>query len=225
MFTGIIQAIGRIEKVDKRAEDVRLHISLANMQGDVNSGDSIAVNGVCLTAVTKPAPQLIVDVSLESIKRTCIADWKPGFGVNLERALTLSTPLGGHLVSGHVDGIAEFVAREAEGRSQKMIFSLPVVLAKYVAVKGSITIDGVSLTINRLRDENIGSAQGHCNLEVNIVPHTQQHTIMGDYRPGRQVHIEVDLLARYLERLLHFEAPAGKPGIDMALLQRSGFGA
>lgn len=194
MFTGIVQAIGQIEQREPRGEDLRLRVSAgeALTQG-LRIGDSVAVNGVCLTAVEADADGFAADVSNETILHTALSALSPGSQVNLEPALTLATPLGGHLVSGHVDGVGEVVSVSEDGRSWRFGFKVPTNLSRYVARKGSICIDGVSLTVNGVDDDA---------FDVNIVPHTMQHTTFGQYRVGTRVNIEVDLVARYLERLM-----------------------
>lgn len=194
MFTGIVLGIGQIEQREPRGEDLRLRVSAgeALTQG-LRIGDSVAVNGVCLTAVEADADGFAADVSNETILHTALSELSPGSQVNLEPALTLATPLGGHLVSGHVDGVGEVVSVGEDGRSWRFGFKVPTNLARYVARKGSICIDGVSLTVNGVD----GDA-----FDVNIVPHTMQHTTFGQYRVGTRVNIEVDLVARYLERLM-----------------------
>lgn len=197
MFTGIVQALGAIETVEERGGDRRLVIGTGGLHlGDAGLGDSIAVNGVCLTAVDIEVARFAADVSRETLDLTTLGAARAGQPVNLEPALTLSTPLGGHLVSGHVDGVGQLVSRHPEARSTRMVFEVPAELARYVARKGSIAIDGTSLTVNEVDG---------CRFGVNIVPHTLERTIMGEYQPGSRVNIEVDLVARYLERLL----PAG----------------
>lgn len=194
MFTGIVLGIGQIEQREPRGEDLRLRVSAgeALTQG-LRIGDSVAVNGVCLTAVEADADGFAADVSNETILHTALSELSPGSQVNLEPALTLATPLGGHLVSGHVDGVGEVISVGEDGRSWRFGFKVPTNLARYVARKGSICIDGVSLTVNGVD----GDA-----FDVNIVPHTMQHTTFGQYRVGTRVNIEVDLVARYLERLM-----------------------
>ena len=194
MFTGIVQALGKIEAVEERGGDRRLVIGTGGLHlGDAGLGDSIAVNGVCLTAVDIEAARFAADVSRETLALTTLGEAEAGQQINLEPALTLSTPLGGHLVSGHVDGVGQLVSRHPEARSTRMVFEVPAELARYVARKGSIAIDGTSLTVNEVDERRFG---------VNIVPHTLEQTIMGAYQPGSRVNIEVDLVARYLERLL-----------------------
>ncbi|MCY1279752.1 Riboflavin synthase [compost metagenome] len=194
MFTGIIEAIGTIRAITPKGGDVRVLVETGKLDlADVKLGDSIAVNGVCLTAVELPGNGFWADVSRETLACTAFDDLKPGSPVNLEKALTPTSRLGGHLVSGHVDGIGEIVKREDNARAVQFRIRAPRDLAKYIALKGSITVDGTSLTVN---------AVNGAEFELTIVPHTLAETIMADYRPGRRVNLEVDLLARYLERLL-----------------------
>jgi len=194
MFTGIIEAIGTVRALSPKGGDVRLYVATGKLDlADVKLGDSIAVNGVCLTAVELPGDGFWADVSRETLARSAFIDLKAGSRVNLEKALTPSSRLGGHLVSGHVDGVGEVVARSDNARAVQFRIRAPRELAKYIALKGSITVDGTSLTVN---------AVNGAEFELTIVPHTLGETIMADYRPGRQVNLEVDLLARYLERLL-----------------------
>ncbi|MGE8500303.1 MAG: riboflavin synthase [Pseudomonas sp.] len=194
MFTGIIESIGSIRALTPKGGDVRVYVATGKLDlADVKLGDSIAVNGVCLTAVELPGDGFWADVSRETLARTAFIDLKPGSPVNLEKALTPTSRLGGHLVSGHVDGIGEIISREDNARAVQFKVRAPRELAKYIAHKGSITVDGTSLTVNAING---------AEFELTIVPHTLAETIMVDYRPGRQVNLEVDLLARYLERLL-----------------------
>lgn len=194
MFTGIIEALGTIRALSPKGGDVRVYVETGKLDlGDVKLGDSIAVNGVCLTAVELPGDGFWADVSRETLACSAFIDLKAGSKVNLEKALTPSSRLGGHLVSGHVDGVGEVLAREDNARAVQFRIRAPRELAKYIALKGSITVDGTSLTVN-----GVNGAE----FELTIVPHTLGETIMADYRPGRQVNLEVDLLARYLERLL-----------------------
>ncbi len=217
MFTGIIQAIGHIEGVTARGGDVRLTVDTGDLDlTDVALGDSIATNGVCLTAVELSGRGFAADVSRESLSLTTLQELKPGSRVNLEKALTLSTRLGGHLVSGHVDGIGRVAERREDARSIRFAIEAPPELAKYIAHKGSICVDGTSLTVNSVR----GAV-----FELNIVPHTLQQTIMDDYRVGSRVNLEVDLIARYLERLMLGEQAAEEEagGVTEALLKARGF--
>lgn len=194
MFTGIIESLGKIESIEDKGGDARFWIQTGKIDmSGVQLGDSIAMNGVCLTAIELRNDAYCADVSGETLSLTSLNQLKEGSTVNLEKALTLQTRLGGHMVSGHVDGLGKVVERYDDGRSVRFIIEAPAVLAKYIAVKGSITVDGVSLTVNKLDG---------CQFELNIVPHTLQETIMGSYRPGSEVNLEVDLVARYLERLM-----------------------
>jgi riboflavin synthase len=217
MFTGIIQAIGHIEALTERGGDVRLSVNSGDLElADVALGDSIATNGVCLTAVELSSQGFAADVSRETLSLTSLHLLKPGSRVNLEKALTLNTRLGGHLVSGHVDGIGRVVERRSDARSIRFSIEAPAELAKYIAHKGSICVDGTSLTVNAVR----GAV-----FELNIVPHTLQETIMEGYKVGSQVNLEVDLIARYLERLMMGERAAeSEPGgVTEALLKSRGF--
>lgn len=218
MFTGIIQAIGRVRAKQQRSGDMRLRLATGALDlGDVQLGDSIAVNGVCLTVVELPGDGFAADVSNETLALSSLGMLKAGSAVNLEKALTLQTRLGGHLVAGHVDGLGEVLSRRDDARSIRFSVRVPKELAKYIAHKGSITVDGASLTVN--------AVQGDV-FELNIVPHTLRETIMAEYQPGRRVNIEVDLLARYLERLLLGDKAAEaepKQDIDLSLLARAGF--
>ena len=217
MFTGIIQAIGTVTSIEPKGDDLRVRINTGKLDlTDVQIGDSIAVNGVCLTAVELPGDGFWADVSGETISRTKFAGIKPGMRANLEKALTPTTHLGGHLVSGHVDGIGEVVERFNDGRSVRFKIKAPDELAKYIAEKGSICVDGISLTVN---------AVDGAIFELNIVPHTLTETTMSVFKQGTQVNLEVDIIARYLERLLLGDKAAekGSRGISKALLAEHGF--
>jgi len=218
MFTGIIQATGTITRMESRNGDMRLSIATGKLDlSDVAMGDSIAVNGVCLTAVELPGDGFSADVSNETLALTTLGSLKVGSRVNLEKALTLSDRLGGHLVSGHVDGIGTVLERSPDARSERFVIEAPDVLARYIAQKGSVCVDGTSLTVNKVDG---------ARFELNIVPHTLQETIIGDYVPGSEVNLEVDLIARYLERLMLGER-AGLSGektdINEELLRKTGF--
>jgi riboflavin synthase len=216
MFTGIILAIGKISAIERKAGDFRLQIETGKLSlDDAQLGDSIAVNGVCLTAVELEARYFCADVSNETWSRTTLSHATIGTPVNLEPALTPSTRMGGHIVSGHVDGIGKVMEKKADGRSFRFKFKAPDNLAKYIAEKGSICINGISLTVNEVN----GAV-----FSVNIVPHTLMETTLGDAVVGTQVNLEVDLLARYMERLMQGEAAAqDQGGITEELLQKSGF--
>ncbi len=217
MFTGIIQAIGTLRDIQPKGGDLRLTLATGKLDmSDVALGDSIAVNGVCLTAVLFDQQSFSADVSRETLSLTSLGNLARGSKVNLEKALTLQTRLGGHLVSGHVDGLGEVINRHDDARSVRFSIRAPDHLAKYIAMKGSICIDGTSLTVNKVD----GST-----FELNIVPHTLQETIMADYRSGTRVNLEVDVIARYLERLLLGEQAAQPTatGITEAFLAEHGF--
>lgn len=217
MFTGIIETVGHIVSLERRGGDVRLHVRAAGMSwNDVALGDSIATNGVCLTAVELPGDGFAADVSLETLSLTSIGSWKSGTPVNLEKALTPQSRLGGHIVSGHVDGLGEVVERAPDARSERFSIRAPRELAKYIAHKGSITVDGTSLTVNKVNGDV---------FELNIVPHTIERTIIGEYSAGTQVNLEVDVIARYLERLLLGEkaAEAVTKGVSESFLAENGY--
>ena len=194
MFTGIIEAVGTVVALEPKEGDLRLHIDTSSlgMQG-VQLGDSIATNGVCLTVIEITEQGFWADVSVETLNLTTISLWSVHDRVNLEKALTPASRLGGHIVSGHVDGIGEVVSRHPDARSERFVLRAPRAMAKYIAQKGSITVDGTSLTVNAVND---------CDFELNIVPHTLDNTVMGGYQAGTKVNLEVDVIARYLERLL-----------------------
>jgi len=220
MFTGIIQAVGNIASLEQRGGDLRLGIQTGKLPlEDVVPGDSIAVSGVCLTVVELAGYRFFADVSGETLRRTIFGDLGVGDPINLEKALTLATRLGGHLVSGHVDGTGSVIARRQDSRSVQFTIQAPDELARYIAVKGSICVDGVSLTVN---------AVSGSSFELNIVPHTLEETTLQGFRTGRRVNIEVDLIARYLERLLLGDAaakPGAGSGLTSELLESCGFGA
>lgn len=216
MFTGIIEAVGEVAACEKKGGDLRLYIRTNQWQwADVALGDSIATNGVCLTAVNLPGDGFWADVSVETITHTTIGHWQVGTPVNLEKALMPTSRLGGHIVSGHVDGVGKVISRHADARSERFEFEMPASLARYVAHKGSITIDGTSLTVNEVSDTR---------FSVNIVPHTLAKTVMGHYLVGSEVNLEVDVLARYLERLLTGQSAETKASaINEAFLAEHGF--
>lgn len=194
MFTGIIQAQGQLQNCEPRQGDLRLWIQIGQLPFErVVLGDSIAVDGVCLTVAEREDDRFAADVSRETLELTTLGGTEIGAAVNLEPALTLNQPLGGHLVSGHVDGVGELRLLAQDARSLRMQFEVPESLMRYIAVKGSVTVNGVSLTVNQVEG---------CRFEVNLVPHTLQATNLGGLSKGARVNIEVDLLARYLERLL-----------------------
>ena len=212
MFTGIIQTVGRIARLEPRGGDVRLAIDTAGLDlADVQLGDSISVSGVCLTAVTLETRGFSADVSNETLSLTTLGKLKAGDPVNLEKALRLADRLGGHLVSGHVDGLGKVVSITPDGRSQRWVFEVPAALARYIAAKGSVCIDGTSLTVNEVAGQRFG---------VNLIPHTVENTAFHARRVGDAVNIEVDVIARYVERLL---ANRDAPKLDEAFLKQHGF--
>jgi riboflavin synthase len=217
MFTGIIQALGSVEHSEARDGDIRLTINCGDLDlSSTQLGDSIAVNGVCLTAIELGDRSFSADVSVETMNKTSLGDLAPGSPVNLEPALTLNDALGGHLVSGHVDGLGTMVEMQPDARSIRYRFEVEPTLQHYIAAKGSVTVDGTSLTVNGI-DGN--------RFDVNIVPHTQQKTVFQYYQPGSRVNIEVDIIARYLERLLQgrAETNADKDQQMLETLIKSGF--
>lgn len=215
MFTGIIEAIGKISSVESRGGDLRLRIDIGRLDmSDVKPGDSIAVSGVCLTAVEFDSKSFVADVSGETLTHTTLGDLNKGDFVNLEKALTPSSRLGGHIVSGHVDGVGEVVSRTSDARSIRFQVRAPVALTRYIARKGSICVDGISLTVNAVK--------GEC-FDLNIVPHTLDQTTMSKFETGRQVNLEVDVIARYLERLLPREQIPPPAGVTADLLKLNGF--
>jgi riboflavin synthase len=211
MFTGIIASIGKIESVQAKGGDLRLQVATQTLDlSDIKLGDSVANNGVCLTVIAMNEHSLSFDVSRESLDRTSLATATVGSEINLEKALAVGDRLGGHFVSGHVDGLGQVVAMQSSARSVQFRFEVPVGLERYIAEKGSICIDGTSLTVNKA-EKNW--------FEVNIIPHTMQETIMKSYLVGSQVNLEVDLIARYLERLL----PKKTSAITRETLLQNGF--
>ncbi len=196
MFTGIITDIGRIEAVEQRG-DLRVAIATTYDTGTVDLGASIACSGVCLTVVDKGPGWFAVDVSAETQSRTAARMWAAGARLNLERALKLGDELGGHIVTGHVDGIGEVVSATTTGDSTRLTVRAPAALAPFIAPKGSITMDGVSLTVNEVADQGDAVLFG-----INLIPHTAEQTNLGDVTEGRQVNLEIDVLARYLGRMM-----------------------
>jgi riboflavin synthase len=193
MFTGIIAAVGTVESIESLQGDVRLHIDTGPLDiADLQLGESIATNGVCLTVVEQMPRGFAADVSIETLDRTTIGGWQSGQRVNLERALRLADRLGGHLVSGHVDAVGEVVSRETTARAEHFVIQAPEKLARYLAYKGSVAVDGISLTVNAVSGRR---------FDLTIVPHTLDQTTMANYDEGTAVNLEVDLIARYLERL------------------------
>lgn len=228
MFTGIIEAVGSIKAINVNAQGARLVIATNSLDmSDVKLGDSIATNGICLTVVdfddAKENGSYSADVSNETLQRTGFSNYQVGSKVNLEKAMLASTRFGGHMVSGHVDGVSEVLSINNNGNSIEYWLSMPSDLAHYIAEKGSVTIDGTSLTINALDDSS------QAKFRLTIVPHTVKETIFADYKVGTKVNIEVDLIARYLERLLTKDSTNNASGqipksnISEAMLAKAGF--
>ena len=219
MFTGLVQGMGEVRAREERQGDLRITLDASALgEIDLADGESIAVNGVCLTATDIHGALFSADVSNETRSKTTLDKLAPGDMVNLERSLVLGQALGGHLVSGHVDAIGEVRELSDDGRCWRMQIVVPAALDRLIAVKGSICVDGVSLTVNEVEESSFG---------VNIVPHTMAVTTLGRFRPGTRVNIEVDIIARYLERLLagdESEAVTVGSRIDSAMLVQLGFG-
>ncbi|MCS3459739.1 riboflavin synthase [Aeromonas sp. BIGb0445] len=219
MFTGIIETMGTLVELRRQGEDVVLTVEAPGLDfSDVKLGDSIATNGVCLTVVTLGDKRYSADVSLETLSRSGFAQARVGDRVNLEKALTPSSRLGGHLVSGHVDGVGEVKSKSSSGRAIEYWVKAPAELSRYIAEKGSIAVDGISLTVNAVKGDD---------FLLTIVPHTAQETTIAHWKPGHRVNLEVDQIARYLERLLQGGAQGrqGAPSSNLTLekLAQSGF--
>ena len=215
MFTGIIEAIGSVAKLQQLGSDWRLTIDTGKLDlSDVVLGDSIAVNGCCLTVVELKENIFSADVSNESMRCTALGEFKDGTRVNLEKAMLASGRLGGHIVSGHVDGVGSLVESSEDGASVRLVYEAPKEIAKYIAAKGSVCIDGTSLTVNEVSGQK---------FTVNVIPHTQIETIIGDYKVDQKVNLEVDLIARYLERLLQ-GTETRTEGLNKDFLAKHGFG-
>lgn len=199
MFTGIIQAVGRIAQIESGEQDIRLRIETGKLPlADVSLGDSIASSGVCLTVTELPGDGFWADVSPETLSLTTLGAKGVGDVVNLETSLTLSTPLGGHLVSGHVDGVGRIESVIEDARFWRVRVAAPEKLARYIAMKGSICVDGTSLTVNQVEG---------ASFELTIIPQTWEETVFSEYQTGSPVNLEVDVIARYLERLMQFDQP------------------
>ena len=192
MFTGIISDLGRIRSV-AHSGDTRIVFETVYDTGAIDMGASIACSGVCLTVVDKGPGWFSSDLSAETLARTTAANWREGTAINLERSLKLGDELGGHLVYGHVDGVGVLAGCQADGDSHRLVFQAPADILSFIAVKGSIAVDGVSLTVNRVDDDG---------FEVSIIPHTARMTTLGQRQPGTRVNLEIDMLARYVQRLL-----------------------
>lgn len=218
MFTGIIQAVGKVAAMQPANGDLRLRVHTGRLPlDDVALGDSICTNGVCLTVIDLPGDGYWADVSVETLNFTTLGKLQPGARVNLEKALTPASRLGGHIVSGHVDGVGEVVSLREDGRSIRVELAAPAALAKYIAHKGSICVDGTSLTVNEVSG---------ARFALNIIPQTMAETIFGEYGSGTKVNLEVDVIARYLERLVLGDSaaePDTGAGLSLATLADNGF--
>ncbi|MDP2574085.1 riboflavin synthase [Vibrio penaeicida] len=221
MFTGIIEAVGTLTAITPKGEDVSVTVDASKLDmSDVHLGDSIATNGVCLTVIEFNDHSYTADLSLETLNKTGFTQYQVGDKVNLEKAMLPTTRFGGHIVSGHVDGVGEIVERNQVGRSVEFWAQMPQEIGKYVAEKGSVTVDGISLTVNALRKNA---------FKLTIVPHTSSETTINDFQVGRKVNLEVDVLARYMERLLQGSAQNGsshetpESSMTMEFLQQNGF--
>lgn len=219
MFTGIIEAVGSIAAITPKGEDVTIKVNSQQLDmADVKLGDSIATNGVCLTVISMTNTTYSADLSLETLKKTGFSHYKVGDPVNLEKAMLATSRFGGHIVSGHVDGVGEIVERNHVGRAIEFWINHPHALSKYIAEKGSITVDGISLTVNDLRKDA---------FKLTIVPHTSAETTIDSFQVGRKVNLEVDVMARYIERLLTVkqedEETSPSSRVTLEFLQQNGF--
>lgn len=218
MFTGIVEAVGTISAIIPKGEDVTITVDAGELDmSDVHLGDSIATNGVCLTVVQFDQRSYSADLSLETLKRTGFTQYQVGDKVNLEKAMLPSTRFGGHIVSGHIDDVGTIVDRQPVGRAMEYWIDVPSRLSRYIAEKGSVTIDGISLTVNDVRKDS---------FKITIVPHTSQETTVDSFVVGHKVNLEVDVIARYLERLItgkSEETATPESRITMDLLQKNGF--
>ena len=196
MFTGIVTDVGTVRKVEQRG-DLRLVIATGYDMESVDLGASIACSGACLTVVDKGDDWFAVDISGETVSKTAADHWREGARLNLERSLRMGDEIGGHIVTGHVDAVGEVVDIVPEGDSKRVRISVPNALGPMIAAKGSVALDGASMTVNEVRDAGDSTL-----FSVNVIPHTAQHTTLGDLAPGRQVNVEADVLARYIDRMI-----------------------
>jgi riboflavin synthase len=217
MFTGLIEGTGKLKTLEPRGKDMRLSIQASFDLEGFQTGESVAVDGVCLTAVSWQARAFTVDVSQETLSRSTLGQRSAGDEVNLERALRLGDRLGGHLVNGHVDGKARVMARKQRGDSLVFVFEVVAELGRYIIEKGSVAVNGVSLTVNRCDEQS---------FDVNIVPHTARWTTIGTWRVGDEVNIEVDIIGKYVERFVRTMQEGDSPstgGVDRGFLAKHGF--
>ena len=197
MFTGIVTDIGTVRSAEQRG-DLRLVIETGYDMASVDLGASIACSGACLTVVDKGADWFAVDLSAETVSKTAGDRWRDGARINLERSLRLGDEIGGHIVTGHVDAVGTVVAVKPEGDSRRVEISAPRTLGAMIAAKGSVALDGVSMTVNDVRDAD----ENATHFSVNVIPHTAQHTTLGEVEAGQQLNVEIDVLARYLDRMM-----------------------
>ncbi|MDP5254176.1 MULTISPECIES: riboflavin synthase [unclassified Vibrio] len=217
MFTGIVEAVGTLSAMTPKGGDISVTVESHGLDmSDVKLGDSIATNGICLTVVAMTPNSYSADLSLETLDKSAFSEYQIGDKLNLEKAMLPTTRFGGHIVSGHVDGVGEIVERQSVGRAIEFWVACPHSISKYIAEKGSITVDGISLTVNALRDDA---------FKLTIVPHTGGQTTIDDFHVGKKVNLEVDVLARYMERLLQGQAQTSSPTsrLTMDFLQQNGF--
>jgi riboflavin synthase len=217
MFTGIVEAVGHLRSLTATGEDISICVASDRLDmSDVALGDSIATNGVCLTVTAFDSNSYTADLSVETLNKTGFADYKAGDKVNLEKAMLPTTRFGGHIVSGHVDGVGTIIERIPVGRAIEFWVQTPMDLMRYIAEKGSITVDGISLTVNALRKDA---------FKLTIVPHTSSETTIDSFTVGQRVNLEVDVLARYMERLLETKHTQSDPqsSISLEFLQQNGF--
>ena len=219
MFTGLIETTGVLRQQQHSPRGMAVTITSSELDfSDVKLGDSIAVNGICLTVTALAEDAFSAELSHETLRHTTAADWQRGQRLNLEKALLPATRLGGHLVSGHVDTVVRLVARQPQGEAEDFWFETDSEYGRYLAVKGSVTIDGISLTVNGVED-----SAGCCRFRLTLIPHTLAHTTLHQARPGLRCNMEVDLLARYVERLMGCQSKRAQGGISLDLLARTGF--
>jgi riboflavin synthase len=214
MFTGLIEDVGTIRQLRRGGEGARITVATRLPMEEITLGESVAVNGICLTVVSFGSGTFAADVSPESLERSTLGELAPGAAVNLERALRLSDRLGGHLVSGHVDGVATVTERRQDRNAVRFTFRLPKELTRYLVEKGSVTVDGISLTVNEVGAESFGLA---------VIPHTLSATTLKDLRPGGRVNIETDLIGKYVERFLGKDPSSGGSTLDLRFLANNGF--
>lgn len=217
MFTGIVEAVGRLRSITPKGDDVTVKVEVGHLDmSDVKLGDSIATNGVCLTVVEFDESSYSADLSIETLKKSSFSERQAGDRVNLEKAMLPTTRFGGHIVSGHVDGVGVVIERHWVGRAIELWVKTPADLMKYIAEKGSITVDGISLTVNALRKDA---------FKLTIVPHTSNETTIDEFHVGHQVNLEVDVLARYMERLMTASHEPEEPEsrLTMEFLKQNGF--